>query len=154
MPDKDPLVGKPAPDFEVYSLQSRLLSKTLESCKGQAVILDFWETTCGPCRMLNPHIEQIYEDYKDKGLQAMAISDEKWDDVKKFENKGPHEIPVYVDQNDLAVAAYGVTGFPTVVVVDKKGNVLLHQVGIPKDMVYDTGLAIRKAVQQAINEPS
>jgi thiol-disulfide isomerase/thioredoxin len=154
MPPQDALMDKPAPDFEVQSLQSNMLSKTLVSCKGSPVILDFWETTCGPCRMLNPHIEKVYEEFKDKGLEAMAISDEPREQVRKFEDRGPHEIPVYVDQNDLAVGAYGVTGFPTVVVVDRKGNVVFHQVGFPPNMEYDLEVALRKVVEKAVKEPA
>jgi thiol-disulfide isomerase/thioredoxin len=154
MPDRDPFRGKPAPDFEVQTLQSAAATKTIVSMKGKPIILDFWATWCGPCRMLSPHVERVYEEFKDKGLQAMAISDQNREDVLKFESQTPHKIPVYIDQNEIATAAYRVEALPTVVIIDKKGNVVYHQTGFNEGQLDETEAAMKKAVQDAINDPS
>jgi len=150
--DPNSMVGRPAPDFQVETLQSKEFKKTLASFKGKPVLLDFWATWCGPCRMISPHVEQIYEDFKGKGLEAMAISNEDRGDVQKFESETPHKMPVYIDEFQLAGSALKVEGLPTILVIDKEGNVVYETVGFPANQLDETGKAIRDAVQQAVDK--
>jgi thiol-disulfide isomerase/thioredoxin len=152
-PVQDPTspVGRVAPDFEVETLQSRSVTKTLSSLKGHPVILDFWATWCGPCRILSPHVEKIYEDFKGQGLEAMAISDEKREAIQAFESVTPHKMPVYVDQNDLATNAYEVRGLPTVVIIDKSGKIVYQMTGFIPGTLGQTEQAMHDAVAKAFS---
>lgn len=113
---------------------------TLSSLKGKYVLLDFWGSWCGPCRASHPHLKEVYAKYKDKGLEIVGIADEKANDLedakkawlKAIKDDGINWIQVLNNYNksttDLAMA-YGITGFPTKILLDKNGKVLFKLVG-------------------------
>jgi len=113
---------------------------TLSSLKGKYVLLDFWGSWCGPCRASHPHLKEIYAKYKDKGLEIVGIADEKANDLneakaawlKAIQDDGINWIQVLNNYDkkttDLAMA-YGITGFPTKILLDKNGKVLFKLVG-------------------------
>jgi hypothetical protein len=68
------LVGKPAPDFELKDLQGQ--SVKLADLRGKVVLLNFWATWCGPCRQEIPHLEKLYQTYKEKGLVILGVDNE------------------------------------------------------------------------------
>lgn len=113
---------------------------TLSSLRGKYVLLDFWGSWCGPCRASHPHLKEIYAKYKDKGLEIVGIADEKADDInnakaawlKAIKDDGINWIQVLNNYdkatNNLAMS-YGITGFPTKILLDKTGKVLFKIVG-------------------------
>jgi thiol-disulfide isomerase/thioredoxin len=113
---------------------------TLSSLKGKYVLLDFWGSWCGPCRASHPHLKEIYAKYKNKGLEIVGIADEKANDLndakaawlKAIQDDGINWIQVLNNYDkkttDLAMA-YGITGFPTKILLDKNGKVLFKLVG-------------------------
>ncbi|HEY9256678.1 TlpA disulfide reductase family protein [Chitinophaga sp.] len=113
---------------------------TLSSLKGKYVLLDFWGSWCGPCRASHPHLKEVYAKYKDKGLEIVGIADEKISDLKDakaawlkaIQDDGINWIQVLNNYDkattDLAMA-YGITGFPTKILLDKNGKVLFKLVG-------------------------
>ena len=62
-----------APDI-VFPAGTAGLPARLSELKGKVVILDFWATWCGPCRMSIPELVHLYEKYKDKGLVVVGVS--------------------------------------------------------------------------------
>ena len=66
-----PQVGKQAPDFQLQSLDGQSVS--LSSFQGKPVLINFWATWCPPCRGEMPYIQQVYEEWSDKGLVILAI---------------------------------------------------------------------------------
>lgn len=79
----------------------------------QPVVVDFWASWCGPCRMLGPVIDELSDDYEDKAV------------VVKLD----------VDANQVTAAKYGVRNIPTVLVF-KNGEVVNKQVGVAQKQVY------------------
>ena len=148
------LVGTAAKDFEVQTLQSSNLTATLSSMKGKVVLLDFWATTCGPCRMLNPALDELYDKYSDKGLEAMAISDEPRDLVQNFMTRTPHRIPVYLDPNEVAHLQYDIKGMPTVVVIGRDGLVTHVALGVARGDVAAEKAKLEAAIVEALAKPS
>lgn len=80
---------------------------------GQPVVLDFWAEWCGPCRMVSPIIDELAEEY------AGRITVGK----------------VNVDENDTAVAEYGIRNIPTVLFF-KDGQVVDKQVGAAQKAAF------------------
>ena len=72
---KGTLVGQAAPDFTLKDLNGNRVS--LSDFKGKVVVLNFWATWCGPCRVEIPHIDALYQKYKDQGLVVLGINAER-----------------------------------------------------------------------------
>ena len=148
-PDDDTLVGQ-TPDFQVTAANDAK-NVTLKDMKGKVVILDYWETTCGPCKALSPYIEKVYEKYHDQGVEGMAISNESKDAVLKFEKASPHEMPVYLDPNGIAGDALKVEAWPTLAVIGKDGRITYLTVGFPENAGPGlVGDQLDKAVSDAL----
>ena len=64
--------GSKAPDFTLKNLNGEDVS--LSDYEGSVLIIDFWATWCPPCRMEIPHFNELYAEYKDKGLEVLGVS--------------------------------------------------------------------------------
>jgi cytochrome c biogenesis protein CcmG, thiol:disulfide interchange protein DsbE len=123
----------PAPgtkvDFQLPAVDGRKLGP--RSFPGQVVVVDFWATWCLPCRLQAQILEPIYRDYKGRGVQFLAANvGETPDEVKKFLKEKPFPYPVLLDPEQATATKLGVFALPTLLVVDKKGQVSYLQSGI------------------------
>jgi thiol-disulfide isomerase/thioredoxin len=112
----------------------------LSDYKGKLVILDFWGTWCIPCRATHPHLKELYDKYKAKGLEIVAVANEKTTDVEKARSGWLAAIKkddinwVHVlnkegaDSLDI-VKDYAITSFPTKLLLDKNGKILMRVTG-------------------------
>lgn len=73
-----PREGFPAPDFTLPALEGDEV--TLSALRGQVVIINFWTSWCPPCRQEMPAIEQVYGQYRDRGLEVLAVNSTFQDD--------------------------------------------------------------------------
>ena len=122
------LTGTIAPTFKGVSLDGKAFS--LESLKGKTVLLDFWETWCGPCIRSMPTTDKLAADYAMQGLVVLAVDvDESRDTVEKFLKTKPLGYPVLMGGESGIPAAYGVTVFPTFVLIGPDGKIAAHQFG-------------------------
>jgi len=103
------------------------------SLKGKVVLVDFWATWCGPCIAELPNVLDNYKKYHDKGFEVIGISlDNSRDDLEGFlkENELPWPILFEDDSDDAKgwsnpmAAKYGISGIPTVILVEANGNVV------------------------------
>lgn len=105
-------------DGKQYKLSEILKEK-------QAVVLNFWYINCGPCRSEFPYIKQAYEKYSDK-LELIAINpyDGTADSVAAYKNELGLEFPV-VSAESRWQEAFGITAYPTTIVIDRFGTVAM-----------------------------
>jgi thiol-disulfide isomerase/thioredoxin len=94
------------------------------------VIVDFWATWCGPCRMEIPDFVKLQEKYRDKGLAILGLtvsSGEK--EVRSFAAKQGINYPVLLDADGLTDRYGGVAGIPTTFVLDRQGRIVKKFIG-------------------------
>jgi peroxiredoxin/outer membrane lipoprotein-sorting protein len=123
------LMGRSAPDFKLRALDGT--STQLSALKGQVVLLDFWATWCGPCRMTMPKLDSLSRKFKKQDVAVMGIDDnENEQTVRDFIQKNHYEYPILLSARaDGVLESYGVHGLPTMVVIDKNGLVADYKVG-------------------------
>ena len=80
-----PLDGKAAPDFALNDLKGSKV--TLASYRGKAVMINFWATWCGPCRIETPWIVELRQKYAAQGFEVLGV-DTEGDDLKKDDKAG------------------------------------------------------------------
>jgi peroxiredoxin len=122
-------VGQPAPDFSLPDLSTNTV--TLSLYRGQKVVLmDFWATWCGPCRMAMPDLQDLQDKFKDRGFEILSVNQgESAEQVRNFIQRKKYTFHVVLDQDGAVGGKYGVRGIPTLVLVDKKGVVQWLSVG-------------------------
>jgi len=152
-----PLVGKPAPAFTLEDLTGKKVS--LANYKGKALLINFWATWCGPCKLETPWIVQLREQYASQGFEVIGI-DSEGDDlpasdksglakqktaVAEFVQQERMPYPVLLGGDNLAQPYGGLEAMPTSFYVDRTGTVIAAQMGISsKD---DMEAKIRKIVE-------
>jgi cytochrome c biogenesis protein CcmG, thiol:disulfide interchange protein DsbE len=114
-------IGRPAPAFKLPDLNGRQVS--LDQLKGKVVLIDFWATWCGPCRMSMPLLENLQKEYPD-ALVLLAINlQESRDEVQDFVRLQNLHSVVLLDQQGDVGSLYGAEGIPMQVLIDKTGIV-------------------------------
>jgi len=130
--------GSTLADFTLPDDKDKPVS--LSSFKGKYVILDFWASWCHPCRMSFPHMREVYQHYKDKGLVICSISIDKYksDWLKAVaEEKNPWV--QLLDNKSLAQDVFALRGVPTQMLISPEGKILLTTIGYDetKDEIAD-----------------
>ncbi len=135
-----PLKGKPAPAFTLEDLSGKKVS--LASYKGKAVLINFWATWCGPCKIETPWLVQLRDQYAAKGFEILGVSTDDLDhDDKKLEANEKKDIaksvaelkinyPVLIDGATLSKPYDGLDAMPTSYFVDRNGTVVAVQLGL------------------------
>lgn len=116
-----------APDFTLPSLDGS--SVTLSDTRGKYVILNFWATWCGPCRVEMPEFNRYYLNNFHK-VELFAINcSEPPSKVKAFIDQNKYRFPVLLDTKAEVQKLYGVRAYPTTLIIDPEGNILSRRVG-------------------------
>jgi len=123
--------NKPAPDFSLSSVSG---NKTkLSELRGKVVLLNFWDTTCKPCRAEYPHLQRIQDEFKSQGLSVLMINlDEDTTKVRPFAEKYGFAAQVLL-KDDTIQRAYGIGAIPHTVIIDGSGIIRFNEVGFTLD---------------------
>jgi peroxiredoxin len=121
-------IGAFAPKFEGPTPDGETLS--LEDAMGKVTLIDFWASWCRPCRVENPNIVAIYNDYKDKGFDVIGVSLDKpnqkdrWLKAIKDDKLDWHHVSNLQFWNDPIAKLYGVRSIPRAYLIDEEGKII------------------------------
>ena len=120
---------KTVPDFELQTLNGKTI--TSHDLKGKVVLLEFWDTRCGPCIRLMPHMEKLFAKYRNNPNVVILIVNAGWqsiDDAKSFVTKRNFELPfAYMTRQESK--KLDVRELPKTMVIDKQFRYRLQFVG-------------------------
>jgi peroxiredoxin len=125
------LVQQPAPDFALTSLDGRTVSLTDYRGK-KKLVLSFWASWCGPCRLEMPALQSFYERHRKDSdrFEILAISiDEERAPAEAFATEMKPPFPMLLDLTGRTATAYHVENIPAVYVVDENGKIIYGHVG-------------------------
>jgi cytochrome c biogenesis protein CcdA/peroxiredoxin len=121
-------VGDLAPDFETISDIGETLS--LSDFRGQVVLLNFWATWCGPCRLEMPEFQTAYESYSDEGFTVLAVNNrETLEDVTGFREEFALTFPLVLDEQGVIQERYGIISYPSTFLLNPDGVIIARQFG-------------------------
>ena len=139
-PDPEIRPGRPAPAFELTDLDGGLLR--LAELRGRWVLIDFWATWCKPCTDEMPWLHHAWEEYKERGLEIVSLSDDDVaEDVADFRRER-WPMPwrhALVGRDELTVSdAYEVVGIPRPVLVRPDGTIAALDAGLRGAQLLET----------------
>jgi len=150
------IVGKAtaAPDFTLEALDGK--SVRLSDLRGKAVLLNFWATWCGPCKIETPWLVELQNKYSSQGLQVIgvAMDDSGKDDIAKFAKDMGVNYPVLLGKEAVGDAYGGVPALPESFFIGRDGKIVDKIIGLKgKGEIEDS---IKKALdtETAKNEAS
>src|SRR5208282_3494956 len=124
-PPDGPQVGQLAPTLKLSKWLQAPPEAALGWPTGKVVVLEFWATTCGPCVAYIPHLNQLADEFKDKPVQFIAVTDEKESVIKRFLKKTPIKgwIGLGPDAGFGENTPYKVEAIPHTVLIDAHGRI-------------------------------
>ncbi len=110
-----------APDFTLRTTAGANLR--LQEQRGQVVMVNFWATWCGPCKVEMPHLVRLYERYRGSGFQLLGVNiDEDPRNASSGASKLGITFPVLLDGDKRVAKLYDLSTMPTTLLIDRDGK--------------------------------
>lgn len=120
-------LGEPAPNFQLRDLNGRQV--VLSELRGKVVLLNFWATWCGPCRVEMPAMEKLYRAFSRNDFEILAVSTDAQgvSVTRPFQQENHLTFPILHDADYRVGLTYGARSLPMTFIVDRQG-IVRHQV--------------------------
>jgi thiol-disulfide isomerase/thioredoxin len=130
------LRGQVAPDFELQTLDGK--NAKLSDFRGKAVLLNFWATWCGPCKIEMPWFVELQKQYGPQGLQivGVAMDDSSTEDIAKFVKEMDVNYPILLGKESVGQSYGGVGVLPTTFFIDRDGKFVAREFGLQSRSVF------------------
>ena len=111
----------------------------LSDYRGKAVLLNFWATWCGPCKLEIPWFMDFQKKYQNQGLAVLGVSmdEDGWKVVTPYVQKIGMNYPVLLGNEAVAKLYGGVDGLPTTFLIDRNGKIAAMHTGIVSKSTYE-----------------
>ena len=127
-----------APDFTMLDMDGNEVN--LAEFFGKPIILNFWASWCGPCKMEMPEIQDFYEKYGEN-IHFLAVSvDDSVDTAKAFIETEGYTFPVYFDTTSMGAYTYGASSIPLTFFIDAEGNLTAYYMGAMSADILQQGV--------------
>ena len=151
-----PLNGKPAPGFALDDVSGKKIA--LANYRGKAVLVNFWATWCGPCKIETPWLVELRDKYASQGFEILGVDTEaedlKADDtagwakdktaVNKFVSEEKVDYPMLLNGDSISTQYGGLDDLPASFFVDRNGEVVAASVGLTSESDIENN--IKKAL--------
>lgn len=114
----------------------------LSDYKGKVVLLNFWATWCGPCKIEIPWFIEFEKSYNTRGFAVVGISmdEDGWNAVKPYVEQKQMNYGVAIGDDGLAQKYGGIDSLPTTYLIDRAGRVAAVHMGLVSKNVYEKGI--------------
>lgn len=144
-------VGTFAPKLggEIAAVSGSLPSD-ISKLRGRVVLLDFWASWCGPCRLIVPHLSELHDELGAQGLSVVGITSDSVKVASRTARSWEMTYNVASDVKDETAASYGVGALPTMFLIDKRGVIREVFVGFHPAQ----GAVLKKKIKALLAEPA
>ena len=127
----------PAPAWQLQDVDGKTVRSS--DFKGKVVILDFWATWCGPCRMELPGFVELQKKYEKQGLAVIGVSVDQISpgEVKKFAQQSGVNYPVMLADAKAIQDFGGIEAIPTTFVIDREGRIVKQHLGFTEKEEFE-----------------
>lgn len=138
-------IGEMAPKYSAISIDGKKLKS--KSMKGKIVVLNFWFTTCPPCRKEIPQLNQLKEKYKDKNVEFIAVALDAEYKISEFLKLHPFTFDIVEDGRWIA-DKFEIKAYPSNIIIDENGNIQYFKIGYKKDIIEMMSYQIEKLLNK------
>jgi peroxiredoxin len=136
-----------APDFTLRTNEGSNLR--LQEQRGQVVLLNFWASWCGPCKLEMPHLNRLYDKYRASGFVLLGVNiDEDQRAANLAATRMGLKFPVLLDGDKNVSRLYDMGSMPATVLIDRDGRVRFLHRGYREGMEEDYERQIRELVKE------
>ncbi len=131
---------QPAPEFSLKDANGRTVR--LSDYRGKVVLLNFWATWCGPCKLEIPWFVEFEKRHKDRGFAVLGVSmdEDGWDSVKPYLIRAKVNYRVLMGTDTVAMLYGGVESLPTTFLIDREGKIARVHVGLVSKSEYENDI--------------